>query len=169
MHHYLEQCARALKEALAGVPAAEADRSRGDKWSVAQVVEHLDLTYTKNAAGLVRRLEKGLAPRRPRTRWQIVARFVVVTLGHFPTGRRAPETVMPTGRLFADVTPGLERHLIELDETLSAAERAFGAGVPVLDHPVIGPFSVSDWRRFHWVHTRHHMRQVRSLKFDVRS
>ena len=164
VHHNLERCARGLKEALAGVSAADADRSRGDRWSLAQVVEHLDLTYTKNAAGLDRRLEKGLAPRRPRTRWQIVARFVVVTLGHFPTGRKAPETVLPTGRSFADVAPGLERHLIELDEKLSKAERAFGARVPILDHPVIGPFSVSDWRRFHWVHTRHHLKQLRSLK-----
>ena len=160
VHPDLEGCSFALKTVLATVSAADAHQSEGGKWSVAQVLEHLDLTYTKSAAGLVRRIQKGPMPARSRTMWQIFARFVVVRLGHFPTGRRAPESVLPQGRPFSEIAPVLERHLVELDERLSEAERLFGDKVPILDHPIIGPFSVSDWRRFHLVHTRHHVKQL---------
>ena len=160
MHADLERCVRSLKHALATISPADADRSKDGKWSIAQVLEHLDLTYTKSTAGLARRIPKGPLPPRRRNAYQTVARFVVITVGHFPSGRRAPESVVPQGRAFADVAPGLEGHLIELDQKLSEAERIFGATLPILDHPVIGPFSVNDWRRFHWVHTRHHMKQL---------
>ena len=160
VHPDLEGCIAAVKTALASLSASKADRSEGGKWSAAQVLEHLDLTYTKSAAGLVRRLEKGRMPVRPRTMWQVFARFVVVKLGHFPTGRKSPESVLPQGRPFAEVAPMLERHLVELDERLSEAERVFGDKVPILDHPIIGPLSVRDWRRFHLVHTRHHVKQL---------
>jgi hypothetical protein len=68
--------------------------------------------------------------------------------------------VVPQGRPFADVAAQLFEHLEQLDRCLSEGERVFGATRAVLDHPVIGPFSIADWRRFHWVHTRHHIKQI---------
>jgi len=160
MHPDLARCLRGLREGLAGISPAEAERPRGTKWSIAQIAEHLDLAYTRSAAGVARRLQKGAAPRRGRTVRQMLARFVVVQLGYFPSGRKAPDAVLPQGRPFSKVVAGLEPHLIELDERLQEAERVFGAAAPILDHPIIGPFSVADWRRFHWVHTRHHLKQL---------
>jgi hypothetical protein len=29
-----------------------------------------------------------------------------------------------------------------------------------LDHPFIGPLTADQWRKFHWVHGRHHIRQM---------
>lgn len=160
MHPDLARCVRGLREGLAGISPAEAERPRGDKWSIAQIAEHLDLAYTRNAAGIARRLQKGDVPRRSRSFRQTLVRLVVVQLGHFPSGRKSPEGVLPQGRPFSEVAADLEPHLIELDERLREAERVFGAAAPILDHPIIGPFSVADWRRFHWVHTRHHLRQL---------
>ena len=156
----LKRCVEGLTAAIAAFGHADPDRSRAGKWSIAQVLEHLDLTYTRNAAAAVRRIAKGEAPSHRRSVRQIVARLLVVRLGHFPTGRKSPEGVVPKGRPFADVAPHLESHLRELDARLNDAERAFGSTKAILDHPVMGPFSVSDWRRFHWVHTRHHLRQL---------
>lgn len=145
---------------LGDLPPGAAESSLPGRWSVAEIVEHLDLTYTKNAAGLRRRLAKPDASPHPRTFRQTVARFVVVGLGYFPSGRESPKSVLPEGRPFAEVRTKLEGHLIDLDQALHDAERAFGPARPILDHPVIGPFSVADWRRFHWIHTRHHLRQI---------
>jgi len=160
MHPDLARCADRLLSTLASIRVEDVDRARRGKWSVAQVVEHLDLTYTRNAAALARRITKGDAARHRRTVRQAVARFIVVQVGYFPTGRKSPDGVVPQGRALADVAPMLESHLAELDARLNEAERAFGATRAVLDHPIIGPFSVNDWRRFHWVHTHHHLKQL---------
>ncbi len=167
MHRYIEACRDGLERGLAGLSPADAEVSIDGAWSIANIIEHLDLTYAKNAAGLQRRLAKGDAPAHPRSVRQAAARFVVVTMGYFPHGRKSPDQVVPQGRPFTEVAAGLAGHLRELDRSLSEGERVFGATRAVLDHPVIGPFSVADWRRFHWVHTRHHLKQIadRSAKF----
>ena len=164
MHPDLERCRDGLRQVIDGLPADEADVSHDGKWSIARTLEHLDLTYTRSAAGLERRIHKGALPQRPRTLRQRAARWLIVGLGYFPPGRQAPESVVPQGRPYSEVAAGLEAHLVELDRRLSDAERAFGAQQTILDHPIIGPFSVADWRRFHWVHTRHHLRQLRARR-----
>jgi len=169
VHRYIEQCRDGLERALANLSPADAEVSTGGVWSIANIVEHLDLTYAKNAAGLARRLIKADAPAHSRSVRQAAARFVVVTLGYFPPGRKSPDQVVPQGRPFTEVAAGLGGHLLDLDRSLSEGERVFGGTRAVLDHPIIGPLSVADWRRFHWVHTRHHLRQIvdRSAKSNV--
>jgi hypothetical protein len=171
VHPDLEACRDGLRRALAGVSPVDAEIAPHGQWSIANIIEHLDLTYTRNAAGLERRLGKGDAPERRRTLRQSAIRTLIVTLGYFPPGRTAPTMVVPQGRPFTDVASQLDDHLEELDRCLSEGERVFGATRAVLDHPVIGPFSVADWRRFHWVHTRHHLKQIqaRSSKFELRN
>jgi len=160
VHPHLLRCREILGAGLAGFSPSEADAAFGDKWSVARIVEHLDLTYTKNAAGLARRLGKGPAAARSRSLRQRIAQTIVVNLGYFPSGREAPAAVVPEGRPFADVMATLDHHLVDLDARLSEAEKVFGTRQSVLDHPVLGPMTVDQWRKFHWVHTRHHMRQI---------
>jgi len=160
VHRDLELCRDGLRRALAGVSPADAELASPGRWSIANIVEHLDLTYTRNAAGIERRLSKGDAPERTRTLRQAAIRTLIVTIGYFPPGRTSPAMVVPQGRPFADVAAQLFEHLEQLDRCLSEGERVFGATRAVLDHPVIGPFSIADWRRFHWVHTRHHIKQI---------
>ena len=52
------------------------------------------------------------------------------------------------------------RTLRELDAAAQRCADTFGANVRVADHPILGGFTVRQWRRFHWVHTRHHVRQI---------
>jgi Protein of unknown function (DUF1569) len=160
VHPHLQRCREALRKGLAGLSPADADAGFGEKWSVARIVEHLDLTYTKNAAGLARRLEKGPRAARGRSLRQRIAQTIVVRMGYFPAGREAPAAVVPQGRPFVEVMATLDEHLVDLDARLSEAERVFGSSQSVLDHPVLGPFTVGQWRKFHWVHTRHHLRQI---------
>lgn len=162
MHRDLELCREGLVRALAGVSPTDGDTPAEGRWSIANILEHLDLTYTRNAAGLERRLLKRDSRQRKRTLRQAAIRTVVITIGYFPPGRTSPEMVVPQGRAFRDVVAGLEGHLETLDRILADGERVFGASRAVLDHPIIGPFSVDDWRRFHWVHTRHHLKQIQN-------
>jgi hypothetical protein len=170
VHRDLELCRDGLRRAVAGLSSADSEISPGGVWSIANIIEHLDLTYTRNATALERRLAKGNAPERKRTLRQSAIRTLIVTIGYFPPGRTAPDMVVPQGKRFTEVAVQLDAHLDQLDRCLAEGERVFGARRPVLDHPVIGPFSISDWRRFHWVHTRHHLKQiqVRRAKFAPR-
>jgi hypothetical protein len=36
-----------------------------------------------------------------------------------------------------------------------------------LDHPILGPFSIAQWRKFHLVHGLHHVKQIQRLKDKV--
>ena len=50
-------------------------------------------------------------------------------------------------------------HLESLDRTAAAAQGRFGRG-RVMDHPILGPFTVDQWLKFHRIHTRHHQKQI---------
>ena len=162
MHPHLLRCRADLDAVIRDLSPSQAESptSREGAWSIAGILEHLDLAYSLNAAGIGRLLEQGTPhPGRPTAR-QRIGRLVVVTLGHFPAGRQAPDTVRPRGRRFAETAAVIGPHLMVLDQRLLEAADRFGARRPILNHPILGPFSVSDWRRFHWVHTRHHIRQI---------
>jgi hypothetical protein len=163
MHRTLEQCRAGLRRELAGLTAAEAEFSPDGRWSIAGIIEHLDLSYTGTTAALVRRLEKGTPlERRPMTLRHRLGRFRLLRLGAiaFPGGRQAPDGIVPRGRRFAELSAVIEPHLLILDQRLKQAALAFGSRAPIANHPFLGPCSVSDWRRFHWQHTRHHLKQV---------
>jgi len=40
-------------------------------------------------------------------------------------------------------------------------ERRFGVTTKIMDHPLLGPLTASQWRKFHLVHGRHHAQQIR--------
>jgi len=47
-----------------------------------------------------------------------------------------------------------------MDASLADAERRFGHRTRVLFHPILGPLTAQQWRRFHLVHGRHHLKQI---------
>jgi len=164
MYRTLEQCRSGIRSALDGLSVEHIEASANGKWSIASIVEHLDLTYTANIQGLERRLQRGGPAPRQVTAKQRIRKLIVTRVGRFPTGIDAPAAVRPAGRRFAEVSVVIDPHLLVLDQRLKDVARAFGAHALVLNHPILGPFSVADWRRFHWVHTRHHLRQIQSRR-----
>jgi hypothetical protein len=88
--------------------------------------------------------------------------WLVVELGHMPRGLQAPARVKPTGQPSVTAVADALAQLDHMDETLSRCEMRFGRRALLADHPILGPLSLRQWRRFHWVHTRHHMRQLRT-------
>lgn len=154
-----------LDDALAGLDAGEAERRPApDRWSIAEIVEHLARTYMGTAKGLGICLEDGRPPATPASWCLRAGKFIVVTLGRFPRGIRSPDPVIPKGWTFAQALERAHGGLEAFDAAASAASARFGNRALILDHPVLGAFSVHDWRRFHLVHTRHHMRQIAATR-----
>jgi hypothetical protein len=132
---------------------------RSGKWSPLQVLEHLVLSYTATTKGLQRTMENGKPERTGRNLRQQLRSFYVLGLGRFPAGIDAPKHTVPQGALGTDPQRRFNDALVAMDATLTDAERRFGARAKVLVHPVLGPLTAQQWRRFHLVHGRHHVRQ----------
>jgi len=134
------------------------------KWSVAEIVEHLQRAYLGTAKGFERCLEKGAPIATAPSLKQQLQGFAVVNLGYFPAGRAAPKHIIPTGELdLLAVLNAVRRDLARLDAAAVRTREHFGR-VNVVDHPILGAFSVDQWLKFHLVHTRHHEKQIRARR-----
>ena len=89
--------------------------------------------------------------------------LMVIEAGYFPKGVKAPEFALPKSFATSTVLPGFHEALERLDEVLVRCEHRFGRA-KVAAHFRFGPLSVRQWRKFHWVHTRHHAAQIARLK-----
>ena len=164
MHPHLEQSLSIIEDATRGGGAECSARKQPAQWSVCEVVEHLQRAFLGTAKGFERCLEKGepLATTAPLMRR--LAAFVLINFGYFPAGREAPKHVVPTGELdLTAVVNAVRRDLERLDVAAANIRQRFG-GVKVMDHPILGPFTVDEWLKFHLVHTRHHEKQIRARR-----
>lgn len=161
MDSYLDRLQQELRNALGGASSASLQSGPPGKWTAAQILEHLFLTYKGTNHGLSKCLEQGSSFASPVTLASRIRSFVVCDLGYFPTGRQAPERATPKGMAAADVHQAIFPELEQMDRALTAAEQRFGADTKIFNHPVLGPFSVRQWRKFHFVHGRHHAAQIR--------
>jgi hypothetical protein len=161
VHPDIEKAKALLYGAIRDLTPDEAETPVEGKWSIAGIVEHLSLAYSRSATGLRRLMSTSseIVPR-SRTLKQRVQQFVVVTLGYLPTGRESPTAVVPKGRPYPEVVGRLDQVFAELDKTIAEASQVLGGSRAVVEHPILGPFSVNQWRKFHVVHTRHHARQI---------
>lgn len=162
MASHLERLQNELETALVGASAESLTHGPEGKWNVAQILEHLFLSYRNTAKGLNKCLEAGKPLATRATAMQRAATLLVLDLGYFPTGRKAPERTVPRGMPAAEVREAIFPEIRTMAAQLDECERRFGADTKVLDHPVIGPLTVPQWRKFHWIHGRHHAKQIRA-------
>jgi hypothetical protein len=168
VHPLLDQTREMLAAPLAGCSAEQLARHpAGDpaRWSAWQLIEHLSATWRATTNGIEDRLKKN----RPlRTRPTLAQRFLqlaVCECGYFPNGRKAPLPVQPgnvqTEPLSGnDVIARFSATLDVMDRMLNQIESQW-KDAPVLTHFLLGPLSVRQWRRFHRVHARHHVAQIK--------
>jgi len=130
------------------------------KWSPLQVLEHLVLSYTATTKGLLRAMETGRPERSRRTFGHRMRGVYVFGLGRFPAGVEAPKHTVPRDSLGTEPLRRFNDALVAMDASLADAERRFGHRTRVLFHPILGPLTAQQWRRFHLVHGRHHLKQI---------
>jgi hypothetical protein len=66
--------------------------------------------------------------------------------------------------LVDEVVSDIQRQITLMDESLRHCEQRLGKNNKLFNHPVLGGLTGEQWRKFHWLHGRHHIRQV----FDLR-
>jgi hypothetical protein len=136
-------------------------RPVGPRWSIAEILEHLTLAFALNRTALEKVLASGERRVRRPGPGQWLVRTLVIDIGYFPRAP-APEMTWPHRTIPPDRSLSTIREaLIALDETLARAAARFGEEAAVVNHPYFAGLTVRQWRKFHWRHTVHHMRQVR--------
>jgi len=161
MQSTLESIERAIQgmsdEQLAWHPAG--------KWCAAEILEHLSLAYSRTAERMKPLIQQGQQPEvRGRTPREWVGGLIVLKLGRIPRGRKAPEAVAPKGMSPQTARTSIRESLFQVDKAIGQCEERFGSRRNVLVHTLLGPLSTSEWRRFHCVHTLHHMKQIDTLR-----
>jgi DinB family protein len=161
MNSYLERLRQELEDAIGDASPSDLAQAPAAKWSTAQILEHLFLTYKNTNRGLAKCLEKGAPLATRATLKDRLATLLVVRVGYFPEGRAAPERTIPRGMPPQEVRQAIAPELQKMGSGLDDCEGRFGARTKILDHPILGPLTADEWRKFHWVHGRHHARQIR--------
>ena len=158
----LRQCLAILQHATKDCGPKAAVRRDPDKWSAVEVIEHLQRAYLGTAKGFERCVENDAVMAKPATLMQRLQSFALLKLGYFPEGRQAPKGVIPSGTLdLVAAMDAAQRDLNRLDAAARRARERFGRA-KVMDHPILGAFSVDEWLEFHAAHTRHHEKHILS-------
>jgi hypothetical protein len=158
-----------IAAAIAGLSMEETRWHEPEKWCIGEILEHLYLTYTGTIKGFGRLMDSGTPQASAPTRKQRVRAFVVVGLGYLPSGWESPKVARPRGIPSEKVMAEVGGTIAEMDAVMGRCAKQFGKRKKVLDHPLLGPFSVQQWSKFHLVHGRHHIKQIRRLREKMRS
>jgi hypothetical protein len=176
MNPVLQQLQTEIAQSIADLTAEQTQFHpirRPGKWTIQQIIQHLCLTYSSTSAVISTRLAKGHPTKTVPTFGQRCAQFYVTTLGRFPFGREAPAVVCPpdlpgtmelqvSGTSLASET---EQLLEQMDKVLELADQSFGQ-IRLASHGVLGPLTSPQWRGFHLVHGRHHIKQIQAIRRD---
>jgi hypothetical protein len=161
VERHLKDLPAVLEAAIGGASPEAMQKAPPGKWNSSQILEHLYLTYTATNQAIAKRLNSGKPVVKASTLKQRLAVFLVTGLGYFPEGVKAPQISVPRG-----VPPELVRGTIfeeiqKMASGLDDCERRFGRSTKIVDHPILGPLNVNQCRKLHWLHARHHVRQIR--------
>jgi hypothetical protein len=164
VHRLLDRTRASIENQAAGMTAADFERHPPGKWSSAGILEHLSITFEGTRRNLQKCLDTGARRATRPTLGQRLAVVTVVELGRFPTGAQAPAITRPKGLSGEAALEATCRNLAAMDGVMTQCEARFGKRGKIADHPILGPLTLRQWRRFHWAHTRHHMKQIARLK-----
>jgi hypothetical protein len=164
MDSRLEELKQTLESAVEGMSSEQLSWHPAEKWCAAQVLEHLYLTYTGTIKGFERVMAGGKPLATRASLKQRVRSVVVAGFGHLPQGRKAPENTRPRGLAPEQVRKEVGAKIAEMDAIMVQCEARFGRRVKLLDHPILGPLTATQWRKFHLVHGLHHTKQLLRLR-----
>jgi hypothetical protein len=155
-----------LLQSVEGLSAAQQSfRPAPEKWSVAEVVEHLSIVERRVAHLLGSLVEKAEAAGQTR---DASAPFAPVSVAGFVETTRArklnaPENISPTGAALADSLTSLRDSRAALQALRPRVERVDGHAT-LFPHPAWGPINLYQWLLFVGAHEARHLAQINALK-----
>lgn len=146
---------------LRGLEAEDWHRAPKGKWSLAQIVHHLAIGLDSVAEVFLRRAERQ-GMRRRATPHQTVLRHLLLGVGRLPPGLESPAGSRPDDRPDPELIQAQFRMGVERMRAINAEWPRDRQDAVFVNHPILGDLNFREWVRFHFVHCRHHGRQIRS-------
>ena len=160
MDPYLREALNAIERTAGPLEVATIARRADGQWSISEILEHLTLAFAHHTSTLEKALASGEVRGRPPGFVQWLGRTLVIEFGYFPRAQ-APVRTVPLGNIPPERSITSVREALEaLDRTLARVSARFGDEALVSNHPFFRGLTVAQWRKFHWRHTVHHMRQI---------
>jgi hypothetical protein len=164
--NYLDLQRAALSEAVELVPAELRDQPPGpDRWSVAQVLQHLVIIEKRIGMGMTKwvgdAVAGGLGPELDTS--SVLNSLDLALIADRSRRRNAPEEVRPNRDL--DAVSGwtaLEQTRAVLRTGVLPGD-GLALGEVIQPHPVLGPINIYQWLLFVAAHEARHTAQVREI------
>lgn len=163
MDSRLEVLQQELQAATAGMSDDQMQQHPEGKWCAAEILEHLYLSYTATIKAFERIQAAGRSLATTPTLKNRFQTFIVLGFNYLPEGRTAPKHTEPQGIPPQQIKSQAAQAIASMDAIITKSESLFGRG-KMLDHPFLGPFTADQWRKFHLLHGRHHLKQIRRLR-----
>ena len=162
---YLAQTRDGLVAATKGLSEAQLKfKPSPDRWSVAEVMEHLALIEDLINQGIFTRLPTAPAPAAGWDAAQVDA-MVLAKMTDRSTKAKAPEPAVPTGRWAP--AESLEHFLAARAQTVTFLKSTPDLRAHVVSHPVFGPMDGYEWILAVASHTERHTKQILEVKADA--
>jgi hypothetical protein len=170
LHEVYQSYSRALTNKSAGWCQLHPDENER-RWSAQDLIQHLALVCRSTSRLMETRLQRGKPHRGHGTVLQRVLQFIVLSVGHMPRGTPAPHFARPGQLSWASMNGSelleiLRQEMDKMDQLLDDCRRRFGIQCAAA-HFLLGPMRVDQWRRFHVIHFRHHLQQLRRIEKSV--
>lgn len=153
-----------LKETLAGVTDDQATAlPDGEKWSIAQIAEHLSMVGNGMQRICAKLLSKAEASGQLSDGTVDLSAFAEKAMGIADVKLEAPEIVQPTG------TRSISDSVRSLDETqegfncLKPLFEKYDASEFKFPHPYLGDMTAVEWLAMYGSHEGRHLRQIKLL------
>jgi hypothetical protein len=160
---YLDQTRNGVMEAVKGLSEAQWKfKPAPDRWSAAEVVEHLALVEDF-IHGILANIGKGPAPEPGRDPKQIDA-MLLARLPDRSTKYKAPEGAVPTGRWTPD--GALDHFMASRGEVALFLRSTPDLRGHLAPHPAFGPMDGYQWILSVAAHSERHTKQILEVKAD---
>jgi hypothetical protein len=161
--NYLDGERAALREAVERVPPELCDKQPGpDRWSVAQVLEHLGIIEKRISLGMVKWVGEARASSLgPETDTSSVMNSLPRELIKDRSQRRnAPDEVRPPGDIDAKTAWEVLENTRETMRSAFLGGDGLALSEVVQPHPILGPINLYQWMLFVGSHEERHTAQI---------
>jgi len=157
-----------LRNAVESIPRAQREKKpQPDRWSVAEVIEHLSIVETRIGRVFDAKLAEARnagAVREERDSSPVVGSIDMDRVLDRSRRITAAESSLPSGKLDAEAAwAALERARTALRDSVRSAD-GLALGEIVQPHPVLGPINLYQWIAFVGGHEARHAAQVLELR-----
>lgn len=161
---YLGETRDALTDAVKGLSEAQWKfKPAPDRWSIAEIVEHLAILENLFANALSVQLKESPAGN-PDRDFKSVDAIILAKVPDRSTKVKAPEALTPAGRWAPNES--LKLFLTNRQETISFLTSAADLRGHVMNHPALGPLDAYEWVLAVAAHTERHTKQILEVKAD---